>query len=170
MFRPAIKLFFIARAAYEVGRERVEDALDSVTAKAGEYKSTGSDQVHDMSEKAKQVLGELTQNIWQAFRSPGKSNARTYPPPGCRFLARRLGDTDRNQRTARRNSDIESRNFRAQVHESQRLVTTGIKIRIAAKTMVPGLDGHIGRHDFQGRIDRLHPTRLTGAFSFATRT
>jgi polyhydroxyalkanoate synthesis regulator phasin len=60
-----IKIFFLAQAAYEVGRERVEDVIDSVTAKAGEYKTTGNDRVSDLSEKAKHVLGEFTQNIWQ---------------------------------------------------------------------------------------------------------
>lgn len=65
MFRPAIKLFFLARAAYEVGRERVEDALDSVTAKAGEYKSSGNDRLQDATEKGKQILAEVTQNVWQ---------------------------------------------------------------------------------------------------------
>jgi polyhydroxyalkanoate synthesis regulator phasin len=65
VFRPAIKLFFLARAAYEVGRERVEDALDSVTAKAGEYKSSGNDRMQEVSDQAKQLLGEVTQNIWQ---------------------------------------------------------------------------------------------------------
>jgi polyhydroxyalkanoate synthesis regulator phasin len=65
VFRPLIKVFFLAQAAYEVGRERVEDVLDSVTAKAGEYKSSSNDHVQALSEKAKHILGELTANVWQ---------------------------------------------------------------------------------------------------------
>ncbi|PZM82695.1 MAG: hypothetical protein DKT66_11925 [Candidatus Melainabacteria bacterium] len=65
MLRPMIKLFFLGRAAFEVARERVEDALDSLTAKAGEYKSTGSDRVHEYKDRAKEVASEISQNVWQ---------------------------------------------------------------------------------------------------------
>lgn len=65
VFRPIIKLLFLGRAAFEVGRERVEDALDSLTAKAGEYKSTGTDRFDETREKVKQVVGEVSQHIWQ---------------------------------------------------------------------------------------------------------
>ena len=65
MFRPIIKLAFLARAAFEVGRERVEDALDSMTAKAGEYKSEGNDRFEETREKVKHVVGEVSQHVWQ---------------------------------------------------------------------------------------------------------
>jgi polyhydroxyalkanoate synthesis regulator phasin len=93
VFRPAIKLFFIARAAYEVGRERVEDALDSVTAKAGEYKSTGGDQLHDITEKAKQILGELTQNIWQRSEVLENQTRERIRRQVADFSLGALGDT-----------------------------------------------------------------------------
>jgi hypothetical protein len=63
--RPLVKVFFLAKAAFEVSRERIEDAIDSMTAKAGEYKSTGNDHLHDAKEKVVGVLGEVAQNIWQ---------------------------------------------------------------------------------------------------------
>jgi phytoene/squalene synthetase len=63
--RPLVKVFFLAKAAFEVSRERIEDAIDSMTAKAGEYKSTGNDHLHDAKEKVAGVLGEVAQNIWQ---------------------------------------------------------------------------------------------------------
>ncbi len=65
MFRPIIKLLFLSRAAFEVGRERVEDMLDSLTAKAGEYKSQETDRVEEVKDKVKQVVGEVSQHIWQ---------------------------------------------------------------------------------------------------------
>jgi hypothetical protein len=65
VLRPLIKIFFLANAAFEVARERVEDALDTFTAKADEYKSSESDRVQKTRDKFKQVLNETTQNIWQ---------------------------------------------------------------------------------------------------------
>ncbi|MBK9770534.1 MAG: hypothetical protein IPP57_06895 [Candidatus Obscuribacter sp.] len=65
MFRPIIKLVFLASAAFEVAREKVEDALDTFTARAGEYKSDGSDRVHQAKDKFKQVISDATQTVWQ---------------------------------------------------------------------------------------------------------
>jgi hypothetical protein len=65
VFRPIIKLVFLAKAACEVGRERVEDCLDAFTAKAGEYKSTGSERIQENREKVKQVAREVSQQVWQ---------------------------------------------------------------------------------------------------------
>jgi polyhydroxyalkanoate synthesis regulator phasin len=65
VFRPIIKLFFLARAALEVGRERVEDCLDTMTAKAGEYKSNGSERLTETREQLKQYISEVSQHIWQ---------------------------------------------------------------------------------------------------------
>ncbi|MBA4027286.1 hypothetical protein KBI23_07225 [bacterium] len=64
MLRPLIKIFFLANAAFEVARERVEDALDTFTARAGEYKSNESDRVQKTRDKFKQMLNETSQNIW----------------------------------------------------------------------------------------------------------
>src|SRR5262249_43834986 len=60
-----IKLFFLGRAAFEVGRERIEDLLDSLTAKAGEYKSNGSERLNETKDHLKQVAAEMSQHIWQ---------------------------------------------------------------------------------------------------------
>lgn len=65
MFRPLIKIVFLASAAFEVAREKVEDALDSFTARAGEYKSSGSDRLHTTRDRLKQKLSECTQTVWQ---------------------------------------------------------------------------------------------------------
>lgn len=93
MFRPVIKLFFLARATYEVGRERVEDAIDSVTAKAGEYKSTGNDQLNEMTDKAKQVLGEMTQNVWQRSEVLENQTRERIRRQVADFSLGALGDT-----------------------------------------------------------------------------
>jgi polyhydroxyalkanoate synthesis regulator phasin len=65
VFRPIIKILFLGRAAFEVGRERLEDALDSLTARAGEVKSKETDRVEEAKEKIKEVVGEVSQHIWQ---------------------------------------------------------------------------------------------------------
>ena len=65
MIRPVVKLFFLTRAAFEVARERVEDALDSLTARAGEYKSSGTDRLQETKDKVTQIAGEVSQHIWQ---------------------------------------------------------------------------------------------------------
>lgn len=65
VFRPVVKVLFLAKAAFEVGRERVEDALDSVTAKVCEYKSQGSERLNEGRDKAKEVAGEVYQQVWQ---------------------------------------------------------------------------------------------------------
>lgn len=65
MFRPLFKVIFIAKAAMEVGRERIEDAVDALTAKAGEYKSTGSEKLHESKDQVKQLANEVYQQVWQ---------------------------------------------------------------------------------------------------------
>ena len=63
--RPLVKVFFLAKATFEVSRERIEDAIDSMTARAGEYKSTSNDQMQEAKDKVTAALGEVAQNIWQ---------------------------------------------------------------------------------------------------------
>ncbi len=65
MFRPIVKMLFLSKAALEVGRERVEDAVDSVTAKATEYKSLGNERLSESKDKVKDVASELYQQVWQ---------------------------------------------------------------------------------------------------------
>lgn len=65
MFRPLFRVFFLGRAALEVGRERVEDAVDALTARAGEVRSTGTERLHEGQDKVKQIGSELYQQVWQ---------------------------------------------------------------------------------------------------------
>jgi hypothetical protein len=65
VFRPLFRVFFLGKAALEVGRERVEDAVDALTAKAGEYKSTGTERIHESKDQVRQVTNELYQQVWQ---------------------------------------------------------------------------------------------------------
>ena len=65
MFRPIIKLVFLARAAFEVGRERIEDCLDALTAKAGEYKSCGTERIQESRERVSEIAREVSQQVWQ---------------------------------------------------------------------------------------------------------
>ena len=65
MFRPIIKLVFLARAAFEVGRERLEDCIDALTARAGEYKSSGTDRLQESRERAQRCVSEVSQQVWQ---------------------------------------------------------------------------------------------------------
>lgn len=65
MFRPIIKLVFLAKAAFEVGRERLEDCFDSLTSKAGEYKSCGREQLQESRERVKELVQEVSQQVWQ---------------------------------------------------------------------------------------------------------
>lgn len=65
MIRPIVKLVFLARATFEVGRERLEDCLDAMTARAGEYKSNGTDKISETKDQVQQVVNELSQHVWQ---------------------------------------------------------------------------------------------------------
>lgn len=65
VFRPLVRVAFLARAAFEVGRERVEDAIDALTARASEAKSSGEEKLHEGQDKVKQVASELYQQVWQ---------------------------------------------------------------------------------------------------------
>ena len=65
MFRPIIKVIFLARAFFEVGRERIEDCLDALTQKAGECRSSGSERLQGGRDKVKEFVEELSQQIWQ---------------------------------------------------------------------------------------------------------
>jgi polyhydroxyalkanoate synthesis regulator phasin len=93
VFRPIVKIFFLAQAAYEVGRERVEDVLDTVTARAGEYKSSGHDRVADLSERARHILGEFTQNIWQRSEVLENQTREKIRRQVADFSLGALGDT-----------------------------------------------------------------------------
>lgn len=93
MFRPLIKLVFLAKAAFEVGRERVEDALDSLTAKAGEYKAEGSDKLSEAKDKMQQVAGEVSQHIWQRSEILENQARERFRRQVADFSLGALGDT-----------------------------------------------------------------------------
>jgi len=65
VFRPFIKLIFLAKAAFEVGREKIEDCLDSLTAKAGEYKSCSKEHLQESQDKVRELVQEVSQQVWQ---------------------------------------------------------------------------------------------------------
>jgi len=93
VFRPFVKVFFLAKATFEVARERVEDALDSLTARAGEYKSSGSDHMHEAKEKVKQVLAEISQSIWQRSEVLENQTREKIRRQVADFSLGALGDT-----------------------------------------------------------------------------
>src|SRR5262249_39839120 len=59
------RVFFLGKAALEVGRERIEDAVDAFTAKAGEVKSTGTERLHESKDHMRQLANEVYQQVWQ---------------------------------------------------------------------------------------------------------
>ena len=65
MFRPLFRVFFLGKAALEVGRERIEDAVDALTAKAGEVKCTGTERLHESKDHVRQMANEIYQQVWQ---------------------------------------------------------------------------------------------------------
>lgn len=65
VIRPMVKIFFLGRAALEVGRERLEDFIDALTARATEYKTSGSERVGETKDRMKQVANEISQHVWQ---------------------------------------------------------------------------------------------------------
>ncbi len=65
MFRPIVKLIFLAKATFEVAREKVEDCLDLVTTRAGEYRSCSKEHLLDSQEKMREAIQEVSQQVWQ---------------------------------------------------------------------------------------------------------
>src|SRR5579883_2801588 len=65
MFRPIFRVFFLGKAALEVGRERIEDAVDALTSKAGDVKSTSEERLHESKDRLKQIANEIYQQVWQ---------------------------------------------------------------------------------------------------------
>ena len=65
VFRPLFKVLFLAKAAFEVGRERIEDAVDALTVRAGEVKSSVAERGCESRDRVKQISSEVYQQIWQ---------------------------------------------------------------------------------------------------------
>ena len=93
MFKPLFKFFFLGKAAVEIGRERVEDYIDSLTACADEYKSSGGDRVEEAKEFVKSKTIELTQKIWQRSESLETEMKEKIRRQVADFSLGALGDT-----------------------------------------------------------------------------
>lgn len=63
--KPMMKLLFLFKAALEVGRERLEDCIDTFTSKAEEYKSSGSERINQSRDVVQEFAYEFTQQVWQ---------------------------------------------------------------------------------------------------------
>lgn len=93
MLRPMMKLFFLTKAAFEVGRERVEDYLDALTARADEYKSSGTDRFQEAKEQIKGAANDLAQKIWQRSESLENELKEKIRRQVADFSLGALGDT-----------------------------------------------------------------------------
>jgi len=93
VLRPLIKLFFLTKAAVEIGRERVEDYLDTLTARADEYKSSGTDRVSEAKEYVKNVCSEMSQKVWQRSESLENQVREKIRRQVADFSLGALGDT-----------------------------------------------------------------------------
>ena len=90
---PLIKFFFLTRAAFEVGKERVEDYLDTFTAQADECKTSGSDRFEEVKSYVKDVAGELGQKVWQRSESLENEVKEKIRRQIADFSLGALGDT-----------------------------------------------------------------------------
>jgi polyhydroxyalkanoate synthesis regulator phasin len=93
VLRPLIKLVFIAQAAVEIGRERIEDYLDALTARADEYKSSGSDRFQEAKEVVLTAVNEATQRVWQRSESLESQMREKIRRQIADFSLGALGDT-----------------------------------------------------------------------------
>ncbi len=65
MLRAIVKVFFLAQAAVEVAREKIEDCLDVLTSRADEYRSSGHECLEGSKDKLKEQLNEVSGQVWQ---------------------------------------------------------------------------------------------------------
>lgn len=91
--RPVIKFFFLAQAAFEVGRERIEDYLDKVTARADECKTSGSDRFEEMKDYVKHTAGDLSEKVWKRSESLENDLKEKIRRQIADFSLGNLGDT-----------------------------------------------------------------------------
>jgi flagellar hook-associated protein FlgK len=93
VLRPLIKLVFLAQAAVEIGRERIEDYLDAFTARADEYKSSGSDRFQEAKEQVLNGVNEVAQRVWQRSESLESQMREKIRRQIADFSLGALGDT-----------------------------------------------------------------------------
>jgi flagellar hook-associated protein FlgK len=93
LFRPLIKMFFLSQAVVEVARERVEDCLDSFTARADECKSNGADRFQEAKEQVASAANEFSQKIWARSESLENQVREKIRRQVSEFSLGALGDT-----------------------------------------------------------------------------
>ena len=93
MFRPIIKFFFLAKASLEVGRERIEDYLDTLTARADECKTSGTDRFAEAREYVNSLAAELSHKVWQRSESLETEMKEKIRRQIADFSLGALGDT-----------------------------------------------------------------------------
>ncbi len=93
MFKPLVKFFFLSKAALEIGRERIEDYIDTLTARADECKSSGGDRVEEAKEYVKSVAVDLSQKVWQRSESLENEMKEKIRRQVADFSLGALGDT-----------------------------------------------------------------------------
>jgi len=90
---PIIKFFFLAQATFEIGRERIEDYLDTFTARADECKTSSNDRFEEIKSYIKDTTGELSQKVWQRSESLENDMKEKIRRQIADFSLGALGDT-----------------------------------------------------------------------------
>jgi polyhydroxyalkanoate synthesis regulator phasin len=93
MFKSLVKFFFLGKAAVEIGRERVDDYIDTLTARADECKSSSGDKVDEAKEYVKTMAVELSQKVWQRSESLESEMKEKLRRQVADFSLGALGDT-----------------------------------------------------------------------------
>lgn len=93
MLKPLIKFFFLAKATVEVGRERVEDYIDTFTVRADECKTNGSDRLEEAKEHIKSVAVDLSHKVWMRSESLESEMKEKIRRQIADFSLGALGDT-----------------------------------------------------------------------------
>ncbi len=93
MLRPLIKFIFVAQAALEIGRERLEDCFDTFSAQADECKSRTGDRFQETKESLVSGLNDLLQRIWQRSDSLENQVREKVRRQVADFSLGALGDT-----------------------------------------------------------------------------
>jgi len=93
VFKPLIKMFFIGKAALEVGKEKIEDYIDTFTARADECKTTSNDRLEEAKEYLKNLSVELSNKVWQRSESLENEMKEKLRRQLADFSLGALGDT-----------------------------------------------------------------------------
>ncbi len=88
-----IKFFFLTKATVEVGRERIEDYIETFTARADESKTSGNDRLEEAKEHIKNVAVEMSHKVWQRSESLENEMKEKIRRQIADFSLGALGDT-----------------------------------------------------------------------------